>query len=72
MEYISIKGYGCTDIGNQRPLNEDYFDLSDFLFVLADGIGGHNAGEVASKLAVKSIMKIINDYYNSINKKKLD
>jgi len=61
MKKLSIKGNGCTDIGNSRPLNEDYFKICDYLFVLADGIGGHNAGEIASKLAVDNIIDIINN-----------
>jgi len=59
MEDMSVQGYGCTDIGSNRSINEDYYDMNDFLYVLADGIGGHYAGEIASKLAVKNIMKFI-------------
>ncbi|GAF80342.1 unnamed protein product, partial [marine sediment metagenome] len=59
MESVTIHGYGCTDIGYSRSLNEDFYDMNNFLFVLADGMGGHNAGKIASKLAVKSIMKYI-------------
>jgi protein phosphatase len=59
MEAVKIQGDGCTDIGYQRLLNEDFYDMNNFLFVLADGIGGHNAGEIASKLAVKSVIEYI-------------
>jgi protein phosphatase len=69
MELIKIKGYGLTDIGCNRPKNEDYFDINNYIFVLADGIGGHNAGEIASKLAVKNFMKIINKNKDIINKR---
>ncbi|WP_099203062.1 Stp1/IreP family PP2C-type Ser/Thr phosphatase [Miniphocaeibacter massiliensis] len=52
--------YSSTDIGLQRKLNEDYYDnyvTDDFaLMVVADGMGGHNAGEIASELAVKSFI----------------
>src|SRR4051794_13804085 len=48
---------GLTDVGRQRKHNEDHvlvrpeFDL----FVVADGMGGHNAGDIASKLATTSL-----------------
>ncbi len=49
--------YGLTDDGLVRDHNEDYISwkLESGLVILADGMGGHNAGEVASKLAVTSI-----------------
>lgn len=60
MDHVTLHGYGCTDIGQNRSFNEDYYDMNTFLFVIADGMGGHNAGEIASKLAVESIMNFIN------------
>jgi serine/threonine protein phosphatase PrpC len=46
---------GRTDVGRRRTLNEDAIFLSDSLFVLCDGMGGHKAGEVAAQLAVDVI-----------------
>src|SRR5437899_7575993 len=48
-----------TDVGLKRPHNEDYLcvDPEVGLFVVCDGMGGRNAGEVASRLAVETIQK---------------
>ncbi|MBU5482730.1 Stp1/IreP family PP2C-type Ser/Thr phosphatase [Clostridium sp. MSJ-11] len=49
-----------SDIGNYRSVNEDsvgHFKNDNFaIYIVADGMGGHNAGEIASKLAVDSII----------------
>ena len=53
-----IKAYAKTDVGKVREINEDNFYITDNqfseiqLFILADGMGGCNAGEIASKDAI--------------------
>ncbi|NUP06625.1 MAG: serine/threonine-protein phosphatase [Polyangiaceae bacterium] len=48
---------GISDVGRQREHNEDSYAIDDEhgLFVVADGMGGHSAGDVASKLATSTI-----------------
>ncbi|SHE60254.1 Stp1/IreP family PP2C-type Ser/Thr phosphatase [Clostridium fallax] len=64
-----------TDLGNKRELNEDYLDYfkcKDFeVYVIADGMGGHNAGEVASKMAVEGILNFIKSNYGIINNEEI-
>lgn len=50
---------GLTDIGRRRDHNEDSILLDGELFVVCDGMGGHNAGEVASALAIEVIGRFV-------------
>jgi PPM family protein phosphatase len=52
----------ATDVGNVRTVNEDRFLVADSLFAVADGLGGHQAGEVASKTAVETLGSSFNDH----------
>ncbi len=67
--HVSLKGrlraVGLTDTGKVREHNEDAiaYDSDIGLFVLADGMGGYNAGEVASGIAVKTIMNLVREAY---------
>ena len=56
-----VEMVGSIDVGVKRDHNEDAIGLlpSHGLAVLADGMGGHNAGEVASALAVKTVEQTI-------------
>ncbi len=63
-EYI-----GLTDTGCKRKGNEDYFliDEINHIAVLSDGMGGHNAGEIASEMTSKSVIEYINRNAESDN-----
>ena len=58
--------YSVTDVGRKRKVNQDYVYVSDQpvgnlpnLFVVADGMGGHNAGDFASSFAVKIVVEAV-------------
>ena len=58
--------YGLTDKGRMRPQNEDFLFASDLpvgglpnLFAVADGMGGHNAGEYASECAIEALLECL-------------
>jgi len=58
-----LRAFGFSDKGRVRPINEDCFAIHEALglCVIADGMGGHNAGEVAAQLAVDAVVQVIRD-----------
>ena len=70
-----IMVFAKTDIGKVREINQDYYYTSEEnsipkLYILADGMGGYKGGEVASKLAVDSARKYIeNNFSNNFSQK---
>ena len=65
-----LTSFSRTDIGNTRKLNQDYIyttqdkigNLTN-LFIVADGMGGHAAGDYASRTAVETIVKYIENSF---------
>lgn len=61
-----MKSFSVTDIGKKRKLNQDFVYVSDNpvgnlpnLFIVADGMGGHKAGDYASKYTVETVIREI-------------
>ncbi len=66
-----MKSFAITDVGKRRELNEDYLYTSDKmignlsnLFIVADGMGGHNAGDYASKHTVEKVVETVETLKN--------
>lgn len=71
---IKCKAYGMTDTGQVREHNEDNIRLNpdNSLFILSDGMGGHQAGEVASKMAADIVENALINHSKSSNSSKND
>lgn len=56
-------GFGLSDTGREREVNEDAFLVDERLglFVVSDGLGGHAAGEEASRRAVEGVRRIVRE-----------
>ena len=68
-----IRAYAKTDIGKIREMNQDYYYISDALdevklYILADGMGGYNGGEIASQLATMCAKNYIQNNFKQTPK----
>ncbi len=66
-----MRVFAKSDIGKARNMNQDNYyipqeDDKIQLFVLADGMGGYNGGEIASSLAVQSVIIYVKEHFSSI------
>ena len=50
-----LSGAAATDVGRVRQMNEDRYLVGDGIYAVADGVGGHQAGEVAAQAAVEAL-----------------
>jgi protein phosphatase len=74
MPQDSLEFATATDVGQVRRYNEDAvgIDLDQGLAVLADGMGGHRAGEVASRMATDSVLATLKPYVASLRRDATD
>lgn len=68
-----MKSFYLTDTGKVRDHNEDSLIIleninHEYLLAVADGMGGHSAGEVASSIAINHLAKMFNDNFSNLEK----
>ena len=66
-----MKGFAKTDVGKAREMNQDYYSIPSSendlqLYILADGMGGYNGGEIASRLAAETTKNYIQNNFKKI------
>ena len=66
---MRVYSWGCTDVGLKRDHNEDSYLLAPdlHLFVVADGMGGHAGGEMASGISVRTVDSHVREHKDLVD-----
>ena len=64
MSRVELHYGAATDVGQVRDVNEDSYLAAPPLFVVADGMGGHDGGDVASRIVVEEFARLAEDGYD--------
>jgi serine/threonine protein phosphatase PrpC len=64
MSRVELHYGAATDVGQVREVNEDSYLAAPPLFVVADGMGGHDGGDVASRIVVEEFARLAEDGYD--------
>ncbi len=70
-----MKAFAKSDIGKARDTNQDYYYIAEEenplkIYILADGMGGYNGGDIASRLATATVKSYIESNFEKIPKEK--
>ena len=70
-----MRGLAKTDVGKAREMNQDYYYIPSSenelqIYILADGMGGYNGGEIASRLATETTKNYIQNNFDKIEHEK--
>jgi protein phosphatase len=64
MKPVDLHHGAATDVGRVRKVNEDSFLVAPPVFVVADGMGGHSGGDVASRIVVEEFARLADEGYD--------
>ena len=62
MNNVDLHHGAATDVGLVRKVNEDSYLVAPPIFVVADGMGGHSGGDVASQMVVEEFQRLVEVY----------
>ena len=70
-----MRRFAKTDVGKAREMNQDYYYIPSSendlqIYILADGMGGYNGGEIASRLATETTKNYIQNNFDKIEHEK--